>query len=208
MEWYYPLVAWAAVLGSTVRGLQVLYGDRGPRWLPAAFGMLAWIPIEGLPLARWLHGYSSNLSVPLTVILLNSTLSPLWSRPWLDATALQTAVWWGAVAGVFLYPLAGGIGPFDPYVLGWNRLGIEVVVAAISAILLWRGNRFGWVLILTGVAWRLGCLESENIWDSLIDPVYFVVSLIGLAMTSRNRSGGHNSTVPVEVSGGSVVPRP
>lgn len=189
MEWYYPVIAWAAVLGAVVRGLQVLAGERGPRWLPLLGVGLAWVPVGGLPIGRWLHGFNSNLSLPFVAILWSVVLSPLFQRRLLDERALRAGLWFGAASGLFLYPMAAGVGPIDPYELGWNWPGIELVIGGLSVLLLWRQNAFGGVLLLTAAAWRLGAMESQNVWDYLVDPIYFVISLIGLLTMRRGRAG-------------------
>jgi hypothetical protein len=208
IEWWYPFLAWAAVFGAVVRGLQVLIGGRGPHWLPLLAAALVGIPVEGLPIARWLHGFHANLSIPLVTILWSSTLSPLCQRPWLDEQALRVGVWYGVVSGLCLYPMAGGWGSIDPYGLGWQRPGIELIVGGVSLILLWRGNAFGGVLLLSGLCWRLGCLESDNVWDYLIDPVYFVISLIGMMTPRQKRLAGADSGVSTKINAGSAVPQP
>ncbi|RLS44054.1 MAG: hypothetical protein DWH81_01480 [Planctomycetota bacterium] len=208
IEWYYPLLAWAAVLAAMARGLQVLFGDRGPRWLPLLVGVVAWIPVAGLPIARWLHGFNSNLSIPLVAILLNASLSPFCGRRWLDERALRAGLWFGASAGVILYPMAAGFGAFDPYGLGWHWPGIELVVGGLAVMLLWRGNAFGWVLLVTGVAWRMECMESQNVWDYLVDPVYFILSLIGLVAPRRRIAIVDRVSSDPDLSEGTAVPQP
>lgn len=208
MEWYYPVVAWAAVLGAIVRGMQVLCGDRGPRWLPLLAAGLSFVPVSGLPIGRWLHGFNPNLSIPFVVILLNAVFSPLLDRQLLDERALRTGLWFGALAGLILYPMAAGVGPLDPYELGWNWPGIELVVGGLAVLLLWRQNAFGGVLLLTGVAWRMGAMESQNVWDYLIDPIYFVMSLIGLLTAVRRTASDAGMKSDADLSGGNAVPRP
>lgn len=208
MEWYYPLVAWTAVLGAVVRGIQVLGGDRGPRWLPLLAGGLAFVPVSGLPIGRWLHGFNPSVSIPFVAILLNAVISPLLERQLLDEKALRAGLWFGALAGLVLYPMAAGVGPFDPYELGWNWPGIELVVGGLSVLLLWRQNAFGGVLLLTGVAWRLGGMESQNVWDYLIDPIYFVMSVIGLLVPRRGTVIETPVEPDVRLSEGTAAPQP
>jgi hypothetical protein len=208
MEWYYPLVAWTAVLGAVVRGIQVLGGDRGPRWLPLLAGGLSFVPVSGLPIGRWLHGFNPSVSIPFVAILLNAVISPLLERQLLDEKALRAGLWFGALAGLVLYPMAAGIGPFDPYELGWNWPGIELVVGGLSVLLLWRQNAFGGVLLLTGVAWRLGGMESQNVWDYLIDPIYFVMSVIGLLVPRRGTVIDAPAEPDTRLSEGTAAPRP
>jgi uncharacterized membrane protein YhaH (DUF805 family) len=57
-----------------------------------------------------------------------------------------------------------------------------------AAFLVWRGNRFGWVLVVAAAAFLLGFQESSNLWDYLIDPLYAVVSLVACAALILRRS--------------------
>ena len=43
-----------------------------------------------------------------------------------------------------------------------------------------RNNAFGIVLLAAGGFWQLGCLESDNAWDYLIDPIYWLLSIANL----------------------------
>jgi hypothetical protein len=79
-----------------------------------------------------------------------------------------------------------GLGPrnFDAYALGWPWLfwGQAAVlfgaVALAAAGLILRGNRFGYVLLLTLAGYASGFQESTNLWDYLVDPVYGAVALL------------------------------
>ena len=114
------------------------------------------------------------------------------------------AAWiFGAVASLSLYPSALGLGPqnFDSYALGWpwlfwgQSLALFGGAGLAAASLIWRGNRFGYVLVLALLGYAVGFQESENLWDYLLDPVYGAVSLlvvlVGLTrcFISRSREG-------------------
>ena len=76
VEWWYPVAVWAIVIGAVVRSIQVGMNaaglsHAGPRWLPLVAGALAIVPIDGLPLARWLHSFNANFSIPLSILLLD-----------------------------------------------------------------------------------------------------------------------------------------
>ncbi|MCX7403374.1 MAG: hypothetical protein NTY87_09770 [Planctomycetia bacterium] len=184
--WWFPVAAWGIVLAALARvtRLEQLLGWAG---LPVAVGALSLVPINGLPLGRWLHGFSLNLSIPCLALLLDYSLSPLLSQPLLDKRGRRTGIFCGLLAGFLLYPLALGLGPFDPYVLGWSSPGVAAVAAGIGFVLLLQTNRFGFVLLAAGGAWQMRCLESTNAWDYLVDPVYCLLCLgnfSGQAMTA------------------------
>lgn len=196
IDWCYPLFVWALIFGATTRGVQVLLRGIGPRWLPLLAGAAAVMPVQGLPLGRWLHGYNANFSIPLVAVLLSVILKPWLKRPLFNERANRASCWFGCAAGLLLYPLALGLGPFDPYSLGWQWPGVACVAAILAAILIWRENSFGLVLLAAGVAWQVGCLESENAWDYLVDPLYVVLSFIGLSLSLVQAALKRNSAVP------------
>ncbi len=90
---------------------------------------------------------------------------------------------------------------FDVYELGWGFSGLTVAVVAMSIWAIWVGSGFGLVLITALLSWELGLMESQNLWDSLVDPLMFILSMVILitqAVKKRRRSGGetvHSSGV-------------
>ncbi|MFM7035529.1 MAG: hypothetical protein ACKOYJ_10190 [Planctomycetia bacterium] len=198
--WWYPVVTWCLVIAATARSL-LAAGVRiglpgGPGWLPLVIGGLAMVPVSGLPIGRWLHGFIGSMSIPFAALLLDDVLSPLLRRPLLDDRSRLAGAWHGAVASMLLYPWALGLGPFDPYAmgwdmgsgLGWRTPGVAGMAACAGVALVVCGNRFGAVLIASGAAWQAGLLESDNAWDYLVDPLYGIIAtitLLGRAVTGR-----------------------
>ena len=87
----------------------------------------------------------------------------------------------GSIAVTALYPLSLGLGSFDPYVSGWDFSGLFPAMAVITIVYLWQQNRLGYLLLAAVVAYDLHCLESLNFWDYIIDPIYWLLSLVLLA---------------------------
>lgn len=149
----------------------------------------------GRPLPFWSAGLSANFSVVMAVLLgvaiweraCGSGIfrAPDWSAAWIS----------GAVASLLLYPSALGLGPqnFDAYALGWPWLfrGPSLLLFAgtglASALLVWRGNRFGYVVLLALLGYAAGFQESDNLWDYLLDPVFGAVSLLVVLWNSLRR---------------------
>lgn len=192
VEWWYPVAVWAVVLAALARSLQIAIGWMPlplsrPRWLPLAIGAAAFVPVAGLPLGRWLHGFNAGFSIPCVALLLDFVTEPLLRRPLFTRDERRTGAWFGLACGLALYPAALGLGGFDPYELGWRSPGVAAAAAVAGALLALRNNAFGIVLLVAGGLWQAGCLESDNAWDYLIDPVYWLLStanLIGGRLTA------------------------
>ena len=160
----------------------------------AALGAVLF-PWFGHSLPHWSAGLSANFSVIMAVLLLVGIIGRAggcgifrerdWSAAWI----------FGAVASLLLYPSALGLGPqnFDSYALGWPWLfrGQSLVLfggtGLTAALLIWCGNRFGYVLLLALLAYATGFQESENLWDYLLDPVYGAVSLLVVLWSALRR---------------------
>jgi hypothetical protein len=154
------------------------------------------VPVNGLPLARWLAGVVDHWSVPTAALLTSAVIQRLFGIDLLQRKDWQAAWRFGALAGLLLYPMALGWGPFDPYGLGWHFGPLFVAVAVLASVLLLRGNRCGIVLVLAIAAWHLRAVESANYWDCLVDPFYFLFSVGALgswawrARAKRSRAPG------------------
>jgi len=173
------------------------------RWglLFSALGavLLLIIPVFGHPSHYWVAALAANVSVPLAALLVASIAARAGFPPLFRAQEWRACWIFGAVASFVLYPSALGLGlrNFDSYALGWPwldsamSLALFGAVALTSAFLVCRGNRFGWVLLLSSVAYLLRIQESQNFWDYLMDPLYAAVSLLAcLTMILRPRTFG------------------
>ena len=169
----------------------------------------AWFAVAGLGAAAisltpffghvpryWLTGLTPNLGVPLVAVLVASILQRAGGAVLFRPREWRAAWIFGAVASLALYPSALGLGlrNFDAYALGWpwlewtRSLLLFGPVAAASALLVRRGNRFGWVLAAAAAAFLLRVQESHNFWDYLLDPLFGALSLIAVGVMIARRS--------------------
>ncbi|MFV1993088.1 MAG: hypothetical protein ACC635_04220, partial [Acidiferrobacterales bacterium] len=129
------------------------------------------IPVSGLPVFYYIRGFTGDLSI-ITAVLLSSVIGNQFFR--FRIFDKESAEYFYAVlfvVGTIFYITSLGYGQFDPYGLAYGSLIIPVGLLAVMALLLWK-NKI-WIIILLSIplfAYYLGILESNNIWDYLIDP--------------------------------------
>ena len=155
----------------------------------AALGVLV-VPIQGICIARWIASLNVVFSLPFTGLLAVMVWERATTRKLFSACDWSTSWAFGAL-GMAFYPLALGLGSFDPYEWGWDFSPLFVGIALLTGLLLAKQNRFGLLLLLAIVAYHLGLLESENYWDYLLDPIYCLVSLIVLGCQLGARAFRH-----------------
>jgi hypothetical protein len=153
---------------------------RWAQWSVTGFFLLLWLPVgpARLPVVAYVRGISSDPSVTLIALAGLSMVQRFMGRPLFkrrDYTALFAGV---ALAAVFLYPLALGLGDWDAYRLGWDARSLWLALLVISLLFLSRGLRLLPALVcLALLAWAAGALESANLWDYLIDPWLVIFSI-------------------------------
>ncbi len=148
-------------------------------------GMAA-IPLALLAgIATLLHGFAGTPSVTLLALavwqLAGHASSPLGQRP----------AWLVIGFAVVFYPLALGLGPFDPYAVGYQPWPLLLACGALAAALL-RCRRDDWLLILTAaLAGYAGGLFA-NLWDALVDPllVLAAVAVVVRQLARWSSAGG------------------
>ena len=141
--------------------------------ISAVFFVLLWCPVGAaqLPLAAYVRGISSDLSISLVAIAclgMYQRLSGVHLVSDRERNVLNLVF---AAGALFLYPLALGWGDWDSYRLGWGAPGMWAALLVLSVVCWGKGLRLLPVLIAVGLlAWAAGVLESTNLWDYLIDP--------------------------------------
>ena len=169
-------------------------GWKGTVIAAALAAIVSIIPFFGHVPRYWLSGLTPNISVPLFALLVLSITERAGSPPVFRAREWRAAFLFGAIAALLLYPSALGLGlpSLDVYSVGWpwlvwgHSLLLFGAVAGVAALLAWRANRFGWVLVAAALLYWLGVQESRNFWDYLVDPLYAVVSLLSVVKLAAN----------------------
>lgn len=148
-------------------------------WLAAMLGLAALLPWgHGLSLAaalRALWGDPSITTLQLVALSLAGRAPTALARDW-RAPAVIAGV------GLAFYPLALGLGDFDPYRLGYQPSLVLALLAVPALLLWWRGQTLWlWLLAVDLLAFAADLLESTNFCDYLIDPL-LVAACTALAL--------------------------
>jgi len=175
------LTGLAGVASATAAALLLLPGmaklarPRRALLLGAVF-VLMLIPFGAMPFAAYVRGMTGDLSITTLVLLYCAML-----RPWCGAArsrhrfALLGLV---ALASIAFYPMALGVGAYDPYQLGYGNLPFVAVLLLLALATWLRGYALITLCIaLATLAWAVGWYESDNLWDYLIDPFAAIYAL-------------------------------
>jgi len=153
--------------------------------LAAGLGVLAFcgaaFPLGDFTLWRWLMSVHANPSVLFVGFLTAYVGSRLMGRPWLTVGDRLTAYLIAFVVGGVLYGSATGYLRPDLYAWAWESEGVVAGTGVLAAVLIVKGNRIGILLVVALAAHVADLIESDNVWDYLIDPIFWLLSLYGLA---------------------------
>ncbi|MEQ1881373.1 MAG: hypothetical protein ABL878_10430 [Burkholderiales bacterium] len=165
----------SALLITTAFAAPLSKASWSARWkaVVAVLVLLAcFVPIGGLAIAGYLRGIVGDLSITTMLFLAMTVYSRLSLRPWLEAK--EQTFWFAAIgaAALFLYPMALGLGRFDPYTLGFGSYGFITAILVVTLVA-WRAN-YLWmtsIILAAASAYLLGLVDSRNLWDYLFDPL-------------------------------------
>lgn len=155
---------------------------------------LAFVPIYDVSTVLRLKGLFADLSLTtLALLILWPTLRMnriSLNNP--DSASLCAIV---LLLAVTLYPMALGVGPYDPYTLGFRPLALLTAIAALGVLATLRGYLVSRTIVLVVlVGYWLRVLDSQNLWDYLIDPILGIFAVIYLLKYSL-RNGKLPSSV-------------
>jgi len=129
------------------------------------------VPFGPLPWAAYVRGVTGDLSITTLVLCGGAILRSLIGRPMRDDRTRFAHVTLIAGAALALYPMALGVGLFDPYRLGYGSPWlVGALFAAALTAWIFRCQEIAAGLALATLAWTLRWYESTNVWDYLLDP--------------------------------------
>ena len=140
--------------------------------LACAVALAALTPFDGLPLAAYVRGMTGDLSIASLILLLSALLNRLTGWQPLEAQSRLVLLLLVALAALWLYPMALGIGSFDPYRAGYGNLWFMAALLATALAACFRQFPvLALAIALAVFAWSIGWYESANLWDYLLDPL-------------------------------------
>jgi hypothetical protein len=96
--------------------------------------------------------------------------------------------WLVLATAILLYPLSLGLTQFDSYNLGYSNPWLLAVLFIITLFFWFRQYYFLAVMVTVAVvAYSLQLLESRNLWDYLIDPLFIVMVMLTWLRPSLSR---------------------
>ena len=175
----FALLCIAVVLSAMLFRLLSAYAVSKPwaGWISALGFAAMWWPFGAtdLTVAAYVRGISSDLSITLVVLVCLASFRSILPR--FDHSEKISVLAAVLVAAAFLYPMALGLGNWDPYRLGWGQAGMWIGLLLLVLVCWLSGLRLLPTLIAMALlAWTAGLLESGNLWDYLLDPWLVLVS--------------------------------
>jgi MYXO-CTERM domain-containing protein len=177
-----------AIAASTLLLPQAVRPNRSRMGImQAAVFALALIPLGALPIAAYVRGITGDLSIT-TLVLLGCALSRPWCNCAAGTTQRQALLLLIALLALALYPMALGLGAFDPYRLGYGDPRL-IAALLLIALLAWlrRFDLIALCIALAVLAWAAGWYESNNLWDYLLDPFVSIYALSAMTISAVQR---------------------
>ena len=139
---------------------------------------LAILPIyDQIPLV-YMRAVITDLSITSLFLLCLFIATAYTGEAYLADQNRQTVYRSVLLGAVLLYPLALGLTPYDSYALGYGSPIMFIGLALFAYYLLWRRAYVVLGLLLVAiVAYLVGILNSDNLWDYLMDPWVFFVAV-------------------------------
>jgi len=146
---------------------------------------LSFISISGNSINFYLRGIVNDLSISSCILLgyyfiSSGTTASENKNNTLPVYYLATLI------GLFFYPAALGLGTIDPYSWGFinkahNYYSTLIFIICLAGLMyfsfLKQYNLLLFCLVLSTLTYQFGILESQNLWDYLLDPLVFIYAL-------------------------------
>ncbi len=137
------------------------------------------LPLKQISIAEFVRGMTGDLSITSLVLLTAYIVRRLFSKQLFLADQSLRFYILISVVGILFYPMALGLGDFDPYSLGYQSTGFLLGLLVVAVFSWIKNQTLMFVCIsLAEICYGLGWYESTNLWDYLIDPLLSLFSAV------------------------------
>ncbi len=190
---YYGLMAQCLIVTAVARLARALWWPKTPSFatleVVIVSALLLLASVDGISLAEHLRGLWGDPSVTTVGILFAFVL---WPRSLPKRPTRRGALVVATVGSALLYlPALSGLTLFgmDPYSLGYSPWAI-ITALLLASVALWRIVDLVWIRLISYamLAYGLHILESDNLWDYLVDPG-LVIGVVVVAFVTPASQG-------------------
>ena len=152
-------------------------------WIPAAIVII--VPVAGVSIAGHLRGLWGDPSIVTFLLLFLYTVRPssLPNRPRVS-TCVLVSLFVMLPLYLPLFLLNPNV-PVDLYSYGWKPKWILIAIAviALGSVMMRRlAPRWTNIIAIALIASSVGLMESDNLWDYLVDPgLLFTIAFLAIA---------------------------
>jgi hypothetical protein len=156
--------------------------------LAGAALVLLLAPFGAMPFAAYLRGMTGDLSITTLILSWCAILRPCFGCVAVEPKHRLALLGLIALSAIVFYPMALGVGTYDPYRLGYGEPIFIAVLFLFAIVACLRGLLLASLCIASATfAWAVGWYESGNLMDYLLDPflaVYALATIIGFGAKS------------------------
>jgi hypothetical protein len=128
------------------------------------------IPVNGVNLSMAMRGITGDFAIVTACWLALVAIQRVTATPLFTPREAHTAALLVVAAALLLYPASMGLSQWDPYRMGYSLAMPAICCALVVALVFLRQTFIAIAISLALLAYGLRLLESENLWDYLIDP--------------------------------------
>ena len=136
------------------------------------------IPVDGMMIAGYVWGLIGDPSIATIALMSLVCIKQLTRHDVCDDRNVTSLLFLVLIGGVFLYPLALGLSPYDPYALGFGSWALYAALLAVALAGWWMQLPLVvWWIVASALAYSLGLFESTNLWNYLLDPIAVLIAI-------------------------------
>ena len=140
--------------------------------------MILLLPANGAPVFYYLRGPAGDFSVFASVFFGAYILNKGWGIAVYREKERRALFFWIGLLGICLYWMTLGGTQYDPYRLGYHPHGLLTILFFLGLYFWYRKYYFLlFAMVASVIGFTARLLESDNLWDYLLDAVFWLVCI-------------------------------